>query len=48
VAATDRLLGLDPAAPEARETISLVTASCRWEHDDDAALALRSSSPAHN
>ncbi|MFL6134236.1 MAG: hypothetical protein ACJ72A_15625 [Nocardioidaceae bacterium] len=27
-----RDLGLDPASPSARETISLVAANCRWEH----------------
>ena len=29
-------LGLDPASTAARETISLVTANCRWEHDGQA------------
>ncbi len=28
-------LGLDPQAPAARETIALVTANCRWEHDGE-------------
>ena len=28
-----RDLGLDPASPPARETISLVAENCRWEHD---------------
>jgi len=31
-----RDLGLDPASPAARETISLVAANCRWEHDGQA------------
>lgn len=31
-----RDLGLDPASPAARETIALVTESCRWEHDGQA------------
>jgi len=31
-----RNLGLDPASPAARETISLVAANCRWEHDGQA------------
>ncbi|QNN54327.1 hypothetical protein [Nocardioides mesophilus] len=31
-----RDLGLDPASPAARETIALVAANCRWEHDDEA------------
>ncbi|CUR58669.1 conserved hypothetical protein [metagenome] len=26
-------LGLDPQSPQARETIDLVAANCRWEHD---------------
>jgi hypothetical protein len=29
-------LGLDPACAAARETIALVAANCRWEHDDEA------------
>ncbi len=29
-------LGLDPASKAARETISLVAANCRWEHDGEA------------
>ena len=29
-------LGLDPASPTARETIRLVAANCRWEHDGQA------------
>ena len=29
-------LGLDPAGAAARETISLVAANCRWEHDGQA------------
>ncbi len=29
-------LGLDPASTAARETIRLVTANCRWEHDGQA------------
>lgn len=29
-------LGLDPASQAARETIGLVTANCRWEHDNQA------------
>ncbi len=28
-------LGLDPEDPTARETIRLVAANCRWEHDDE-------------
>ena len=31
-----RDLGLDPASAAARETISLVAANCRWEHDGQA------------
>ncbi len=31
-----RDLGLDPASPAARETIALVAANCRWEHDGQA------------
>jgi hypothetical protein len=31
-----RDLGLDPASTAARETISLVAVSCRWEHDGEA------------
>ena len=31
-----RDLGLDPASTAARETISLVAANCRWEHDGQA------------
>ncbi len=31
-----RDLGLDPASTAARETIALVAASCRWEHDGQA------------
>jgi len=31
-----RDLGLDPASAAARDTIALVTANCRWEHDDEA------------
>jgi hypothetical protein len=31
-----RDLGLDPRGPAARETIPLVAASCRWEHDGQA------------
>jgi len=31
-----RDLGLDPASSAARETISLVAANCRWEHDGEA------------
>src|SRR4051812_18699113 len=31
-----RDLGLDPAGRAARETISLVAANCRWEHDGQA------------
>jgi hypothetical protein len=31
-----RDLGLDPAGQAARDTISLVAANCRWEHDDEA------------
>jgi hypothetical protein len=31
-----RDLGLDPAGAAARETISLVAANCRWEHDGQA------------
>jgi hypothetical protein len=30
-----RDLGLDPAGPAARETIRLVAANCRWEHDGE-------------
>jgi hypothetical protein len=29
-------LGLDPASTSARETVELVTANCRWEHDGQA------------
>ena len=29
-------LGLDPESPAARETTSLVTVNCRWEHDGQA------------
>src|SRR3954447_3796095 len=29
-----RLLGLDPASPQARETVALVRQNCRWEYDD--------------
>jgi hypothetical protein len=29
-------LGLDPDCTSARETVSLVAANCRWEHDDQA------------
>src|SRR3954452_16903696 len=28
-----RLFGLDPASPEARETVALVRENCRWEYD---------------
>ncbi|NYJ08368.1 hypothetical protein [Petropleomorpha daqingensis] len=28
-----RLLGLDPASPQARETVALVAENCRWEYD---------------
>jgi hypothetical protein len=28
-----RLFGLDPAAPQARETVALVRENCRWEYD---------------
>lgn len=28
-----RIFGLDPASPEAREAIALVSENCRWEHD---------------
>lgn len=31
-----RDLGLDPESESARETIELVAANCRWEHDDGA------------
>jgi hypothetical protein len=31
-----RDLGLDPASAAARETIALVAANCRWEHDGQA------------
>jgi hypothetical protein len=31
-----RDLGLDPTSTAARETISLVAANCRWEHDGEA------------
>ncbi len=31
-----RDLGLDPARPTARETVRLVAANCRWEHDGQA------------
>jgi hypothetical protein len=31
-----RDLGLDPTSAAARETIALVTANCRWEHDGQA------------
>ncbi len=31
-----RDLGLDPASASARETIGLVSAGCRWEHDGQA------------
>lgn len=31
-----RDLGLDPASPSARETVALVAANCRWEHDGQA------------
>ncbi len=31
-----RDLGLDPGSPSARETTSLVTENCRWEHDGQA------------
>ena len=31
-----RDLGLDPGSPAARETIPLVAANCRWEHDGQA------------
>lgn len=31
-------LGLDPASTGARETIRLVAASCRWEHDGQASF----------
>ncbi|MGB9376028.1 MAG: squalene cyclase [Mycobacteriales bacterium] len=31
-----RDLGLHPASASARETIRLVAANCRWEHDDEA------------
>ena len=31
-----RDLGLDPASSAARDTISLVAANCRWEHDGQA------------
>jgi hypothetical protein len=31
-----RDLGLDPTSPAARETIALVAANCRWEHDGQA------------
>ncbi len=31
-----RDLGLDPDGPAARETIPLVAANCRWEHDGEA------------
>jgi hypothetical protein len=30
---TLEILGLDPASPEARETIALIAANGRWEHD---------------
>jgi hypothetical protein len=29
-----RLLGLDPASAQARETVALVRRNCRWEYDD--------------
>jgi hypothetical protein len=31
-----RDLGLDPTSPVARETVTLVAANCRWEHDGQA------------
>jgi len=31
-----RDLGLDPTSPVARETVALVAANCRWEHDGQA------------
>jgi hypothetical protein len=34
-----RDLGIDPAAEAVRETIALVAANCRWEHDQQAFFA---------